>query len=316
MALTRTNLELISQTPDVLTFAPPSKPKRSIVPIVISVLAPVLAVGWGVLGSTFFSRGLAQVDDQQLVRAERAWNAAVESAFVALNDEARVLVDDARIREPMAVPNVDDETLIDLLQELKLASRASLVGIVNPAGVVRVVAGADAVRGVDLSGSSLMKPAEGKAPATTWVFPDRIVAVTVAPIRLGERFSGYLMMGRDIGGTLGLVEQATGVSGAVVFQQKVVVSTDKDASHAASFIEAASLEQGHSATVSGNYLARATRVDANKSGSVAWIVPQLHAGAVFGIHQGFWWSPAIFVALGTLLFWGLEYRRRSVGGSV
>lgn len=315
MALTRTNLELISQTPDVVTFAPPSKPSR-LGPIVLSVLAPVLAAGWGVLASTYYDRGLAKVDDHQLLRAERAWNAAVEGEFASLNDETRVLVDDARIREPMAVPNVDDETLIDLLQELKGASHASLVGIVNPAGVVRVVVGADAVRGVDLSGSSLMKPAEGKAPATTWVFPDRIVAVTVAPIRLGERFVGYLMMGRDIGGTLSLVEQATGVSGAVVFQQKVVVSTDKDASHAPAFIEAASLEQGHSATVAGNFLARATRVDANKSGSVAWVVPQLHAAAIFDINRGLWWSPAIVVVLGTLLFWGFDYRRRSVGGSV
>jgi hypothetical protein len=272
----------------------------------LSVLAVVLAGAWGLLASTTHDRGLDRLDELQIQRANDTWTVATSNALTSLAEEVKVLVDDARVREPLATPNMDDATLIDVLEELKISSGASLVGILTPAGVVRVVAGNDSMRGLDLGASSLMKG----SGTGTWVFPDRMVGVALAPVRLGDTLVAHLMFGRDFAKrTLELVEKSTGAIGAVVFQQNVVVAGTDDAAVGPVLREVASLTPGQTVAFGSAWLTRSAKLDETSGARVVFLLARRATVAELELGAALWWAPVGVVFLGAILFWGLERRR-------
>jgi hypothetical protein len=279
-------------------------------PAIIGLVALLLSAAWGWLGSSTYQRGLSRLDDRQLERASAVWNDSTKEALGALEREVRVLVDDARIRQPLTVPQIDDTTLLDLLSEIQDASRASIVGIVTPEGKVRVIRGADSMRGLDLSGSSLMKADDDGIGSLTWALQDRLVAVALAPIRLGETLAGYLVFGREIGRAhLSLVHKATGADGAVVVQRELVTSTELDEATKNTIKDAIELEPDRNVVVKGDRVVRTMRIDEKRGGKVVWVVPRHHEKSTVGIGSALWWAPSGLVLVGLLSAMGLEFRR-------
>jgi hypothetical protein len=306
----KTNLELLTDVPQPVLVPddpPPRRSRRGA--MVVSAGAIVLSGLWGAAGYTLHERGLASLDDQQLERAVSLWKAATAEQLLQLENEARVLVDDARIREPLAMPDIDDETLVDVLHDLRGASEAGLIGIVTPAGMVRVVVGADGMRGLDLSSSSLMKPNERGASTGTWVFPERFVAVAIVPVRLGDRVVANVMLGRAIGKQLlELVEKGTGAKGGIIFQQQLVATTAADAHVRTAALEAAGLEGDRGVPIAGDLRARVAWIDQARGAKVAWIVPQHQSAELMAVSPVFWGAPLALVLLFVLLWWSFEVR--------
>lgn len=302
--MARSNLELVSEPIHPIAAMPVVKSKFQ--PMVLSILAVVLAVAWGVLASTTHDRGLDRLDEQQIERAQETWSIATANALATLSEEVKVLVDDARVREPLATPNMDDATLLDVLEELKASSGASIVGILTPQGTVRVVAGNDSMRGLDLSSSSLMK----QNGTGTWVFPDRMVGVALAPVRLGETLVAHLMVGRDFAArTLTLVEKSTGVFGAVVYQQNLVVSSATDPSARTLLQDAGSMTPGQTVRSGSSWLTRTAKLDETSGARVVFLLARRATVAEQELGAALWWAPAGVVFLGVILFWGFERRR-------
>lgn len=306
--MARTNLEVLSPSH---TYAHPAPaPKSSLLsPRTFAVVAAVLTLFGGVAGS-YYQRALEELDEQQLARASSVWTAATADALRSLENETRVTVDDARIREPLAIPNIDDATLLDLLQELKAANGASMVGIVSGSGVVRVVSGADSIRGVNLAGSSLMKPSATGLSTGTWLFPEKLLAVAIAPVRLGQNVVAYFMIGREIGKhMLGLVEKATGATGGIVVQQQLVASTAGDETQTAMLIGAAGFDVSDAPVVIGDRVASISAADSSRGGKLVFVVPRQQGGTKLNTLRAMWWAPSVLAVAAMLIGLIGEYRR-------
>lgn len=308
--MAKTSLELIAVPTSARTPHPQlQQTKSSIGPIAVSAVALALAGAWGWYGSSVYDQGLTKLDELQLERASGALRIATEEAQRAVEAEVRTLSDDARVREPLATPGIDDATLADVLADLKSSTGASIVALLTPAGSVRVVDGADSMKKLDLSSSSLMNPGDKGVASAKWLLPDRMAAVAVAPIRLGSNVAAHLLVGRDLGGSaLALVKASTGVFGAVFVQDKVVATTIEKES--AALNEASRMEGDRTVSIDGGrYVGRVERIDSARGGKISWIIPRHHGSATMSFGPEVWWSPLGLVFLGTLLWWGLERRR-------
>lgn len=154
-------------------------------------VAGIAVIGVGTLlglGLAFFAgRGGADAtrDAAALAGAAAMLESVSAREQASVASHVRVIADDARIRTTLATPGMDAATLEDLLTDLRRASGLQLVGVVDAKGVVRAVVGRDALRGVDLSSSSLFTKRDGVSRSRLWAFDGRLVFVALAPVKLG-----------------------------------------------------------------------------------------------------------------------------------
>lgn len=245
-------------------------------------------------------------DRAALVQASGVLERSIEQQRRSLLSVVGVLADDTRVRASVMTPDFNEATVKDTLSDLKTASGASVLAVLDLEGKVRAVTGAESLRHLDLGSTPLIKTAAEKPAAQVWTFPQHVLVVAAAPIHSGADASALFMMGFELGeATLGGLRDMLGVDGAVLIGDRIVATTAKDAALAPLLRRAAALEEGASHLVAADgagprYLARVTRTSSSATaGKVVLLVPQHHQAAKTALLGAMVWTPAL---LGVLAF--------------
>jgi hypothetical protein len=294
---------------------PPAPPSTAgVVATAIAVLAALGAAGW--LADRQLAAFLTALDEETLSQAARTFDRLLDRQREQLAAEVSVLADDNRIRATVLAPKFDEATVQDVIEDLRRASGATLLAVLDANGRVQVVSGTGALHGADLSASPSVKTAFARPSSDVWTLPDRVQVIGIAAVRSGDQAPALLVKGLPLGKSqLVAVEATLGVAGAIFIGDQIVARSSQtpeldEAFHAASHL-AAGTER--IATASGLYLARVSRSGtAAMSARIAWIVPyQRHAARARPLRL-LAWCP---VALGALLFVLLVTNiRRTHGG--
>jgi hypothetical protein len=251
------------------------------------------------------ARFLADLDVQALHGAEQAFGRFVEQQRGHLLSQVGVLVDDTRVRSTVITPKFDEATVKDVLNDLKKASGASALAVLDVSGKVKVVTGADRLRQVDLGSSPVVKAAIEGPASDVWTFPEQVLVVAIAPVRTGSTVSALLMMGFMLGEpVLGAVQRTTGAHGALYVGEKLLASSSNDPGLAQALRQASIIQDGSDQLVrtDRDFFGRAVRTSESSTAAKAvWLVPQHHQGGRVGLLRVIVWMPALAVALTLVL---------------
>ncbi len=302
--MTRSNIHTIS-SPGTLLPHPIEVGPSPWPGVAIAMMSLGLGLAWYAWARGGLVEGLDQADARVLAQASQSFEASLKLQQRTLEAQARVLVDDARIRTTLATPGIDTNTVEDVLKDLHGVSGQALYAVLDTRGVVRAVVGADSLRGVDLGKTSLAKRAQAAPSASdVWALQDRALVLAIAPVRLGDEVSAYFVVGDLIGAeSLG---GGAGIAAALVAATGVVAGTDDPL-----LVSAASLSPGTAQRVpdsSPPRVARTLALGEGTAGAVAtWMIERHHGRAALG-GAGALWMPLTVIGLGAVAASALALR--------
>jgi hypothetical protein len=245
---------------------------------------------------------LDNADARSLDTIGNVWEQHLESQRNHLTSQVRVLAEDTRIRSLVMVAKLDEGTLDDTLTDLRAATGASCLAVLDANGKIKSVAGADSLRAADLGSAPVLAQAMSGAASDVWTLPDRVLVVAIAPIKAAGRVSALLAMGFDLGDSaLRIAEKSFGGAGAVFAGERMIASRSADPA-LPPIIQTARFGDTRVDSlieVAGKgYRARAIRIgDSAAAGRIVWLIPRSQGNGVSPYLKLIIWAPAIAVAL-------------------
>ena len=138
--------------------------------LIIALTIGVAAV-WSLVATRQLSSAIVRESMGHLDRAKRTFDLTRARTLDSLRVQARVMVEDPRLKSTLATEGIDEVTVADILGDLGKLRGGGFLMVLTSDGRVFAQAGADELRGLDLSGSSAIKKAQGtsEAVAGSWV---------------------------------------------------------------------------------------------------------------------------------------------------
>jgi len=187
----------------------------------------LLGISWYVLQGAALAAG-ARVQGAQAVESARALLEHVsEEVRLRLRTEAQLMSEDPRLKSTLATPGIDEATITDVLQDLRKQTSAELLAVLTPTARVRAVVGADYLKNLDLSTSSVVRAAQATEQPTvgTWVVADRVLDVSAKAIRFDNQTVAFLVVGAPLAeATLTHAHRVTGAWVALLVGGKVALA--------------------------------------------------------------------------------------------
>ena len=177
------------------------------------------AVEWQVVTRRRLDAAVVATAAEQLDRARRVFDSLRQRTVAGLLTECRVLAEDPRLKASLATAGVDEATVHDILDDILRLRSAGFLLVLSPEARVFAQAGAEELRGLDLSGSSVMSRTRGARDASggAWVIGGKLTEVAVASVRFDRNVLAYLVVGQAVDHALvQAVEDDTGVAVAVL----------------------------------------------------------------------------------------------------
>jgi hypothetical protein len=207
------------------------KPRRS---IVLAIALLILMVGVAALGSFVMQQQLdtaiANENRTRLDTAKGVFDLLRTRSLEDMAGQGRILVEDTRLKAPLATEGINEATVADILRDLR-ELRGGMLVVLTPEGRVFAEAGAPELRGLDLSASKVVKEAQQtpKAVVGSWVIGNKIIDLSIIAIRFDTTVIAYLVVGQTIEQTLlKSLSTATGVGlGIAIGTEWTMVSDDK-----------------------------------------------------------------------------------------
>ena len=317
--MTRTRFEVVpppmsKSNPSMQAPAPAPGGSASAIVGGLVVLALVAGASWA--ADQQLRRFLSALDEQLLGQASASLEHLLSLQREQLVSEVKVLADDNRIRSTVLAPKFDEGTVIDILDDLRKSSGATLLAVVDSAGKVTAVAGASGLRDVNLAASPAVKTGFDRPTSDIWTLPDQVQVVGVAPIRSGDQTPALLVKGLSLGRSqLSTVGKALGVTGALIIGERVAASSAEGPELDEGLRAAAKMVEGTEQVSSSGrgYLVRLARAgDGATSARLAWLVPHHHQFERARILSLLAWSPVPLCALLYLML--IVNARRRNGG--
>jgi hypothetical protein len=299
----------------ISTRRAPDRGPRSRLSAAVPVAA--LAVVVGLAASVVMQRRLDgfldDLDGKAINEAAAVFARSVEQQRRYAQSAVSVLAEDTRIRAPVMTPKFDENTVRDVLEDLKRSSGASMLAVLDATGKVRAVAGVQGMRELDLSASPVVKTAEKRPSTVVWAFPERVLVVGVAPVRQSDQVLALLVMGFEVGEPLfGAIQGAVGVAGALIMGDRVAASSDNSPAMMQAFRAARELEDDKDQVLHADreYVARVSRTsDSAAAAKVVWMIPRHHESGRSYFLRLMNWTPVALAALTFVLV--LLFARRS-----
>jgi hypothetical protein len=291
---------------------PVARPRRlAWLYVVVAALAMTgVAAGWQVAARRRLDAAVVATTADQLDRARAVFDGLRARTVAGLMSECRVLVEDPRLKASLATTGVDEATVHDILDDILRLRRTGFLLVLSPEARVFAQAGADALRGIDLSGSSVMNRVRGASDAVggAWVIDGKLIDVAAAPVRFDRAVLAYVVVGQAVDQPLvKAVEDSTGIAVAVlvgsepapisttdprlaaVFQQIAAEAGARPAwvieRDGADYLAASFALEGTPPTHPRLALARALAAQRGRFDSLAWLL----------------WAPCGLVLLGVVL---------------
>ncbi len=199
--------------------------------LVILALTFGVATVWSLVALHQLSSSIVREGASHLERARRTFDLTRARTLDSLRAQARVMVEDPRLKSTLSVDGIDEATVADILGDLGKLRSTGFLMVLSPDGRVFAQAGADELRGLDLSGSSAVKKAQGSVEAVTgsWVIGGKILDLSIMPVRFGDRPIAYLVVGTAVDQDMvNAVADQTAVAVATTTGQTIMLSAPPD----------------------------------------------------------------------------------------
>ena len=199
--------------------------------LVILALTFGVAAVWSLVALHQLSSSIVREGAAHLERARRTFDLTRARTLDSLRAQSRVMVEDPRLKSTLTVEGIDEVTVADILGDLGKLRSTGFLMVLSPEGRVFAQAGADELRGLDLSGSSAVKKAQGSTEAVTgsWVIGGKIMDLSIMPVRFGPRPLAYLVIGTAVDQDMvNAVADQTGVAVATTTGQTILLSAPPD----------------------------------------------------------------------------------------
>jgi hypothetical protein len=199
--------------------------------VLIIALSVGLAAVWSVIAQRELTSSITQESATHLDRARGTFDSIRMRTLDNLRAHCRVLVEDPRLKSTLATEGVDEATVTDILGDLAKLRRTGFLMVVSLDGRVFAQAGADELRGLDLSGSSPVKKAQTSldAVAGSWVLSAKIMDLSIMAVRFGATPIAYLVVGQEIDReTLKALSDQSGVAVASVIGEAITLTSPDD----------------------------------------------------------------------------------------
>lgn len=204
---------------------------RVVASLVILALVTGLGALWSWVALRQLSAAIARENADHLEHARKTFDSTRSRTLDSLRAHCRVLVEDPRLKTTLATEGVDEPTVADILNDLGKLRRAGFLMILSPEGRVFAQAGAEELRGLDLSGSSVVKSAQATLEAVvgSWVIGGKLMDLGIMPIRFGPAPMAYLVVGLAVDqDMLNAVAEQTGVAIATETGGTIMLSSQPD----------------------------------------------------------------------------------------
>jgi hypothetical protein len=226
---------------------------------------------------------MTELDGKSLNRADLLLGTFLEAQKADLVGKARILSGDTRVRTTVMTPQFSEATVRDVLEDLRKASDATVMAVIDVRGRVQAAAGSDRMPTMaDLGASPLLGQAMEKAVAHVWTFPEHVLVVGMAPVRSAGQVVALFLVGYELPeATLGSIGKTMGIDGAVVIGDKMVTTTSGAPAMAEVVKLTLTAEDGvnHVVDAGGPHLVRITRTgDSAGAGRVVWTIPMHQQG--------------------------------------
>jgi hypothetical protein len=207
-----------------------SRGARAMSLLVLALTTGVAAV-WSSVAQRQLTASIARESADHLEHARRTFQSTRSRTLDNLRAHARVMVEDPRLKTTLAADGMDELTVADILGDLGKLRRSGFLMVLSAEGRVFAQAGADELRGLDLSDSSAVKKAQGTLEAVvgSWVIGGKLVDLSIMPVRFGPAPIAYLVVGLAVDQDLlnALAEQ-TGVTMATEAGGAILLSSQPD----------------------------------------------------------------------------------------
>jgi len=188
--------------------------------VVASVVTmAVLLVAWSSIARRKLDAAIVRSSAESFDRAHLVFDGLRARSLVGLLSQCRVLVEDPRLKASLATEGVDETTVSDILADILRLRRTGFLLVLSQDGHVFAEAGADELRGLDLSGSSVVSRVRGASDAVggAWVIGGKLVDLAVTSVRFDQSVLAYLVVGQAVDMELvKAVDAGTGIAIAVI----------------------------------------------------------------------------------------------------
>lgn len=203
-------------------------PRRTLAMLVVTVFALSLGAAWTLLTRRELDSAFAADRVGRMDRVRIAYEHARQKTQSALQAEARMIVEEPRLKATLATENINAATIEDILADLSKLRGGGFFMVLKPDGRVFAQAGAQQLRGLDLSSSSIVKRAETETAGAvgSWVLDDKVTDLSITAFRYGDHLVAYLAVGQalDDGDARSLAEEC-GCEVATALGSKIVTAS-------------------------------------------------------------------------------------------
>ena len=199
--------------------------------VVILALTFGVAAVWSLVALHQLSSSIVRENATHLERARRTFDLTRARTLDSLRAQARVMVEDPRLKATLSVDGIDEATVADILGDLGKLRSSGFLMVLTPEGRVFAQAGAEELRGLDLAGSSAVKKAQATLESVTgsWVIGGKIMDLSIMPVRFRAKPIAYLVVGTAVDqDMLNAVADQTGVAVATTTGQTIMLSAPPD----------------------------------------------------------------------------------------
>jgi len=217
------------------SFKPAVPPTRGVALTVVFVAAAVTiaaVVGaWTYVTRDVIHKAITNENHAYIDRARSVFEMMRTRAQDQLRDQCRILSEDPRLKATLATEGIDEATVADILNDLVQLRRGGALMVLTPAGRVFAQAGAEELRGLDLSSSSVMQKARASNEVVvgSWVIGKTVMDLAAVPIRSDAAPVAYLVVGQALDKeTFKAVATATDVAIALGVGSEIAFASTED----------------------------------------------------------------------------------------
>jgi hypothetical protein len=199
------------------------------VPTVSAVIGLLIAAGWFLTARQIAATSRRAHQSAALERTSDLVDLLRQLTQARVKADAQLLAEDPRLKSTLSAANVDEATILDILQDLQKLNGQGLIAVLSATGRVDVVLGAAKLKGLDLSTSAVVKAALGQEGAAlgTWMVDDRIEEIAVTAVRTGDRVVALLVIGARLeDAALARAAKASGSHLGLLVEERTVWSDE------------------------------------------------------------------------------------------
>jgi hypothetical protein len=287
----------------------PTHPYRAHLVTVLVIMTGLGAV-WSLIAKRQLDDALVINAADSLDRAHVLFDVLRARTQRNLRSQCGVLAEDPRLKSTLATEGIDEATVADILTDLGRLRGTGFLLVLTPEGRVFAGAGADELRGLDLSESSVVKKARGAPDEVvgSWVIGGKLVDLAVTAIQFDRAVLAYLVLGQAVDTQLvKAVSEGTGMAIAVIAgPAPSPVSTTDGTLHAVfqTLVQDRGVARAHAIEVGGaRYLTATIKIDDTIPSHPRLAVVQELASErkTFEIFEWLLWAPVGLLVIGVAL---------------